>query len=83
MTERLQEQEDKNTDLSKARKKIEQDVENLKKQIQDLELTIRKQESEKQSKDNQIKSLQVLTLSWHRHNRPISFELTESAMLAS
>lgn len=59
MTERLEEQEDKNAELTKVRKKIEQEVEALKKQIQDLELTVRKQESEKQSKDNQIKSLQV------------------------
>ena len=33
-------------------------VESLKKQIQDLELSLRKAESEKQSKDHQIRSLQ-------------------------
>lgn len=36
-----------------------QDCENLKKNVADLETTIKKQESEKQSKDHQIRSLQV------------------------
>lgn len=34
------------------------DKENLKKNVQDLEMTIKKQEAERQSKDHQIRSLQ-------------------------
>lgn len=42
----------------KAKKKLETDCEHMKKTIQDLEMNVRRQESEKQAKDNQIRSLQ-------------------------
>lgn len=44
--------------MQKAKKKVEQDCENLNRKIQDLELALKKAETEKQSKDNQIRSLQ-------------------------
>ncbi|KAI6228188.1 Myosin head [Aphelenchoides besseyi] len=50
--------EDRNADLQRGKKKLEGDLESLKKQIQDLEMSLRKSESEKQSKDHQIRSLQ-------------------------
>jgi hypothetical protein len=56
--ERLAEQEDRNSGLAKSKKKVEQDNESLKKIITELEMTIKKQEAEKQSKDHQIRSLQ-------------------------
>lgn len=58
LNERLGDQEDRNSDLQKAKKKMESDCENFKKQIQDLEMALRKSESEKQSRDHQIRSLQ-------------------------
>lgn len=51
-------QEDRNSDLTRSKKKLETELESLKKQIQDLELSLRKADSEKQSKDHQIRSLQ-------------------------
>ncbi len=57
MSERLAEQEDRNADVSRAKKKVEADVENLKKNVQDLELGLRKADAEKQSKDHQIRQV--------------------------
>lgn len=59
LNEQLNEQEDRYDALLKAKKKAESDNEVLKKNIGELENTIRKQESEKQAKDHQIRSLQV------------------------
>jgi len=42
----------------KIKKKCEQEIDTLKKNVQDVELALRKAESEKQSKENQIRSLQ-------------------------
>ncbi|CAB3397331.1 unnamed protein product [Caenorhabditis bovis] len=60
MNDQLCDEEEKNAALQKAKKKVEQDNEGLKKTVSDLETTIKKQESEKQSKDHQIRSLQVI-----------------------
>lgn len=54
----MQDQEDRNNELTKTKKKMEMDADSLKKNIQDIELSLRKSESEKTSKDNQIRSLQ-------------------------
>lgn len=51
-------QEERNSDLQKGKKKVEQECDTLRKNIQDLELSIKKQEAEKQAKDQQIRSLQ-------------------------
>lgn len=58
LNDRLGDQEDRNADLQRAKKKLESELDSLKKQIQDLEMSLRKSESEKQSKDHQIRSLQ-------------------------
>ncbi|TKR58607.1 hypothetical protein L596_030031 [Steinernema carpocapsae] len=46
LNERLGDQEDRNADVSRAKKKVEAECENLKKQIQDLEMSLRKADSE-------------------------------------
>ncbi|CAK5025246.1 unnamed protein product [Meloidogyne enterolobii] len=48
LQDRLGELEDRNADLQRVRKKGEQEIEGLKKNVQDLELSLRKAESEKQ-----------------------------------
>uniref|UniRef100_A0A914UJZ5 Myosin heavy chain n=1 Tax=Plectus sambesii TaxID=2011161 RepID=A0A914UJZ5_9BILA len=58
MNDQLAEQEEKNNALTKMKKKVEQDNDSLKKNVNDLETTVKKQEAEKQSKDHQIRSLQ-------------------------
>uniref|UniRef100_A0A914RSP2 Myosin tail domain-containing protein n=1 Tax=Parascaris equorum TaxID=6256 RepID=A0A914RSP2_PAREQ len=59
LAEQLNEQEDRYDTLLKAKRKAESDNDVLKKNIGELENMIRKQESEKQAKDHQIRSLQV------------------------
>lgn len=58
MTDRIGEVEDRNSDLQRIRKKGEQEIESLKKNCQDLELSLRKAESEKQAREHNIRSLQ-------------------------
>uniref|UniRef100_A0A0N5AQ97 Myosin head n=1 Tax=Syphacia muris TaxID=451379 RepID=A0A0N5AQ97_9BILA len=58
LNEQLADQEDKNASLQKVRRKLESDNDVLKKTVSELETTIKKQESEKASKDNQIRTLQ-------------------------
>lgn len=58
LTDRIGEIEDRNTDLQRIRKKGEQEIESLKKNNQDLELSLRKAESEKQAREHNIRSLQ-------------------------
>lgn len=58
LNDRLIDQEERNSELTKARKRLEQDVEHTRKAIADLELSVKKLESEKVTKDNHIKSLQ-------------------------
>ncbi|KAK0410838.1 hypothetical protein QR680_005352 [Steinernema hermaphroditum] len=58
LNEQLNYQEDQNAALAKARKKVEADNESLKKNVGELEQTIKKQEAEKLSKDHQMRSLQ-------------------------
>lgn len=54
----MNDQESRNSELTKAKKKIEGELDGLKKNIQDLEMSLRKADSEKTSKDNQVRSLQ-------------------------
>lgn len=58
INDRLTNQEDRNSDLQRSKKKLEIDLDGLNKKIQDLELSLKKSESEKITKDNQIRSLQ-------------------------
>lgn len=55
--ERLTHEEDAATQLAQVRKKLELDVGNLKKEVDDLELTIQKAEQDKASRDHQIRNL--------------------------
>ncbi|CAJ0577863.1 unnamed protein product, partial [Mesorhabditis spiculigera] len=50
--------EEGNTEGLRAKKRAEGELEALKKQLQDLQMSLRKGESEKQSKEHQIRSLQ-------------------------
>lgn len=54
LSDRLGDMEDRNSDLQRAKKKAEQDIEGLKKNSQDLELSLRKAESEKQARGNKV-----------------------------
>jgi hypothetical protein len=51
--------EEMSRDSGKAKKKAEQELDSLKKSVQDYEMSLRKVESEKQSKDHAIRALQV------------------------
>ncbi|KAK6058401.1 myosin head [Cooperia oncophora] len=56
--DRLAEMEDRNSDLQRLKKKMEQEIAEHKKHAQDLELSLKKAESEKQARDHNIRSLQ-------------------------
>jgi hypothetical protein len=51
--------EEMSRDSGKAKKKAEQELDGFKKSVQDYEMSLRKVESEKQSKDHAIRALQV------------------------
>lgn len=59
MAEQLGDQEDLFNGLAKEHKKLEQDNEALKRRVGDMDSAIRRHEAEKQSKEVQIRSLQV------------------------
>ncbi|XP_047492678.1 myosin heavy chain, muscle-like isoform X15 [Penaeus chinensis] len=56
-TERLQQEEEARNQLFQGKKKIEQEISGLKKDIEDLELTVQKAEQDKATKDHQIRNL--------------------------
>ncbi|VDK69880.1 unnamed protein product, partial [Anisakis simplex] len=58
LEQRLEEADERNGDLLRAKKKAEGEVESIRKQIQDVEMSARKAETERQSKDHQIRSVQ-------------------------
>jgi hypothetical protein len=51
--------EEMSGDIVKAKKKMEQDCDQLRKRCQDIEMSLRKVESEKASKEHAIRTLQV------------------------
>ncbi|CAL1262322.1 unnamed protein product [Larinioides sclopetarius] len=55
--ERLIHEEDAHLQMAQIRKKLELDLNTLKKEVEDLELTIQKAEQDKQSRDHQIRNL--------------------------
>ncbi|KAF8792400.1 Myosin-3 like protein [Argiope bruennichi] len=55
--ERLTHEEDAHLQMAQIRKKLELDLNTLKKEVEDLELTIQKAEQDKQSRDHQIRNL--------------------------
>ena len=55
MEERLAEEESGSEHLAEQKKKMEEAVSNLKKDLEDVNLTLQKAEQDKQTKDNQIK----------------------------
>lgn len=57
VTDRLQQEEDARNNLFQNKKKLEQEVSGLKKDIEDLELAIQKSEQDKATKDHQIRNL--------------------------
>jgi peptidoglycan hydrolase CwlO-like protein len=59
LNERVQEQEDRTNEMAKGKRQAEKECEELKRNVGDLEMSIRKAEAEKQSKDHQLRSLQV------------------------
>ncbi|XP_069185684.1 myosin heavy chain, muscle isoform X37 [Procambarus clarkii] len=56
-TERLQQEEEARNQLFQSKKKIEQELSGLKKDIEDLELSVQKAEQDKATKDHQIRNL--------------------------
>ncbi|XP_069168163.1 myosin heavy chain, muscle-like [Procambarus clarkii] len=56
-TERLQQEEEARSQLFQSKRKLEQETASLKKDIEDLELTIQKSEQDKSTKDHQIRNL--------------------------
>ncbi|XP_065558381.1 myosin heavy chain, muscle-like isoform X12 [Artemia franciscana] len=55
--ERLQQEEDARSQLLQQKKKIDQELGGLKKDIEDLELSLQKSEQDKATKDHQIRNL--------------------------
>ena len=56
-TERLQQEEEARNQLFQSKKKTEQELSGLKKDIEDLELSVQKAEQDKATKDHQIRNL--------------------------
>merc|ERR1712002_1197127 len=56
-TERLQQEEEARNQLFQGKKKQEQEVSGLKKDLEDLELAMQKSEQDKSTKDHQIRNL--------------------------
>lgn len=54
LSERLEEEEEVNADLAARRRKLEDECTELKKDIDDLELTLAKAEREKQATENKV-----------------------------
>lgn len=54
LSERLEEEEEVNADLAARRRKLEDECTELKKDIDDLELTLAKAEKEKQATENKV-----------------------------
>jgi len=57
LTDRFKEEEDARNNLFQNKKKLEQEVSGLKKDIEDLELNLQKSEQDKATKDHQIRNL--------------------------
>ncbi|XP_051154577.1 myosin heavy chain, muscle isoform X23 [Leptopilina boulardi] len=57
ITDRFTQEEEARNNLFQGKKKLEQEVSGLKKDIEDLELTIQKSEQDKATKDHQIRNL--------------------------
>ncbi|XP_026481147.1 myosin heavy chain, muscle-like isoform X21 [Ctenocephalides felis] len=55
--ERLNQEEDARNQLFQSKKKLEQEISGMKKDIEDLELSVQKAEQDKATKDHQIRSL--------------------------
>ena len=53
--QRLQSEEDARTSVTSSKKKVEQELASLKKDIEDMELVIQKAEQDKATKDHQIR----------------------------
>ncbi|XP_042857492.1 myosin heavy chain, muscle-like [Penaeus japonicus] len=56
-SERLQNEEEARNQLFQTKKKLEQEINGFKKDVEDLELTIQKSEQDKATKDHQIRNL--------------------------
>jgi len=59
MSEQLAEEENGYASMAKARKKLEADIELLRKQLSEADSNLRKQESDRQTREAQTRSLQV------------------------
>lgn len=57
LSDRFKEEEDARNNLFQNKKKLEQEVSGLKKDIEDLELNLQKSEQDKATKDHQIRNL--------------------------
>ncbi|KAL7303607.1 hypothetical protein TKK_0003759 [Trichogramma kaykai] len=57
ITDRFQQEEEARNSLFQTKKKLDQEISGLKKDLEDLELTIQKAEQDKATKDHQIRNL--------------------------
>lgn len=57
LSERLEDEEEVNAELAARRRKLEDECTELKKDIDDLELTLAKAEKEKQATENKVRAL--------------------------
>lgn len=64
LSERLEDEEEVNADLAARRRKLEDECTELKKDIDDLELTLAKAEKEKQATENKVGPGGCTSLSW-------------------
>lgn len=66
LTERLEDEEEMNSDLTAKKRKLEDECAELKKDIDDLEITLAKVEKEKHATENKVSDLlqSAASLSW-------------------
>jgi len=62
ITERLEDEEDLNNELVSKKRKLEDECSELKKDIDDLEITLAKVEKEKHATENKVKYTNFCTL---------------------
>lgn len=62
LTERLEDEEEMNAELTAKKRKLEDECSELKKDIDDLELTLAKVEKEKHATENKVNDILVFNL---------------------
>ena len=68
LTERLEDEEEMNAELTAKKRKLEDECSELKKDIDDLELTLAKVEKEKHATENKVRSIFNLSSGFENKN---------------